>query len=237
MTGSGTRTARAVLAGDGGLFTAAAFAAALAVAVLAGTGSHASNIAAGIGMAAAVALGPLFAWRLHGRHAGRDSTAATLLGYVAGGGAVFMLLLVAGAAMQAGRAAGLFLTSDDATATVGSIAAGVVAAALLALSVWLAAAAARDLLPGDRAHTRLDAGRLVAASVTVAYVVVVLTRVAAGGEANAGMYATLLLAGPSLLGAGAVSLAHLFEPRDRRHETQREWGGPAAPAPARDGRR
>jgi hypothetical protein len=230
MTESGTCKTRAVLAGDGGLFTAAAFAAALGMGVLAGTGSHTSNVAAGIGMAAAVALGPLVAWRLHGRRAGRDATVAALLGFVAGGGAGFALLLVAGAAMRAGKATGLFVTSEDATATVGSVAVTVVAAVLLALCVWLATASVGDLLPGRRAHTRLDAGRLASSAVTAAYIVVVLTRVAGGDEANAGMYATLLLAGPALMGAAAVSLAHLLAPRDRR-QARRESNGPSAPAP------
>jgi hypothetical protein len=233
---SAARRALAILAADGGLFTTAAFAVALGAGVAAGTGSHASNVAVGAGLTAAAALGPLTVWLLHGRHAGFAATLAALLGYVAGGAAVFAMLLLSGVVMRAGRAAGVFTTTEDGSSVVGHVAAALLAAALLGLCGWAGSAAVRDLLPGRREHLRLDAARLVAGSLCVAYVALVLARVATGPGANAGMNAMLMLAGPLLTGAAVVTVADLMTADDRRSTPRAGSGEPASPVAGQGGK-
>lgn len=145
---------------------------------------------------------------------------------------MFALFLLAGIAMRAGRAAGIFATTEDASSVVGLVVAAIVAAGLLAVCAWAGAAAVHDLVSGRRRHARLDAGRLAAAAVCVAGVVIVLTRVAGESETNAGMNAALILAGPLLLGAAAVTVADLVAAHDRRRTEHTGWGEPAAPPAA-----
>lgn len=229
MAWSGTRTRRSVLAGDGGLMTTAAFALVLGIDVVAGTGSHTSNVAAGLAMAAAVAAGPFVAWRFHGRHAGLTATTGALLGFVAGGGVTFLVLLGASLAARAAAGAGLFASVDEAMPTTGLVVAGAVGAVTLGGCCWLAARAAHDLARGRR-HVWLDVLRLAAGLTCAAYVALVLTSALTASGEGAGMSDLLLLASPVLLGAAAVTVADLTAPRHRRAGGLGGVGAPTPPA-------
>ena len=226
MRGADDHVTRARLSADGGLVTAALVAAALGLAVVAGTGSHVSNVIVGAGVASAVVLGPLLAWRMDGRRAGLEATGGALLGYLAGGAAVVVLLLVVAGADRLATAAGVLGSAGEASRTVGLVAAGLVAAALLGVCAWTGVAAVAGLLPGRQGHARLAAGRLAAALVTAAFVALVLSRVAAGPDTGAGLDAALLMASPALVGAAVVTLADVVETRGRRPQARSELHAP-----------
>jgi hypothetical protein len=207
---------RWALAGDGGLFSTAVFAVVLGLVVLAGSGSHVSNVVAGICMVAALALAPLLAWRLRARRADRSATGGALLGYIAGGAGAFLLLLLVAVVGRAGMAVGLFATDTDAGAAVAPVFVVIVAALLALTCVWLGADAVRDLSPRRRVHVRLDVARLAALVPCAAYVVGVIVVVAPWSGSDAGMNAILLLASPGLVGAVVVTLADVLKRYDER---------------------
>lgn len=153
---------RARLAGDGGLLTAAALGIVMALVSLVATGSHASNVAVMIGVAAVGLLAPLLAWRLHGRRLDGTATAGAAAGYLACALLVFALVMLMAILERAAVAIGLFATVDGAAATLWSIAAAVVLVAYLVAFAWLAADALRDISSRRRAHVPLDVARLVA---------------------------------------------------------------------------
>jgi hypothetical protein len=211
-----TAGGRAVLGGDGGLLTAGAFAAVLALAASMGSGSHASNVAAGLGMAAAAVFGPLSAWRLHQRRVDGSATSGALLGYIAGVGIVWVILhaawILASVLSALGTIVGLSVTK-----TAGATAVGIaVAVAYLAVAGWLDVDALRDLSPQRRRHAWLDIARLVATAVYAAYVVGVVFLVAGGPDSGAGMYTVLLLTLPGAVGAAIVTIADAMVRRDER---------------------
>jgi hypothetical protein len=207
---------RAVLAGDGGLLTAAAFAAVLGLAAAIGSGSHVSNVAAGLGMAAAGVLGPLTAWRLHQGRIDGSATSGALLGCIAGVALAWVILsaawILASALSALGTAVGLSVTKSAGATAVGIA----VAIAYLAVAGRLDVDALRDLSLRRRRHVWLDIVRLVATALYAAYVVGVITLVVAGSDSGAGMYAVLLLTVPGAAGAAVVTAADVMVRRDAR---------------------
>jgi hypothetical protein len=203
---------RTVLAGDGGLLTVAAFAIVLGLVLLLGSGSHAWNVAGGIGMAAAFALGPLIAWRLHARRAGGSAMSGALLGYVVGWVILFALLLLIAIVVRAGTAVGLSAPRNATAIAIGIV----IAVACFAVVSRLDLEALRDLSPMLRKHVWLDVVRLVATVAFVAYCGGVIAVVAAGSDADAVVYTILLLATPAAVGAAVVTTADMMV----RHDEQ-----------------
>ncbi len=187
---------RALLAGDGGLLTAAT--------VGIGVGLYALGVGwlSPLGMVALLLTPPL-AWYLHGRHVDATATLGAVLGGIVG--AVVAFLAVNGLGS-------LFGMSQ--TNLPGPVVA-VVVAAYLAVAAWLAVDALRDLSPQRRTHVRLDIVRLLA---TVAYVAFVVGWIvwARGLSPDVDrVQALALLYEPGAMGAAAVTGADLLA---RRHE-------------------
>ena len=193
---------RALLAGDGGLLTAAVFALVVWLPSLLW-----ESMGAGIGIAGIVgtALAPLLAWRLHVRHVDGTATLGAILGFIAGVVVLFVALAL-------GLPFGL-----DGTNIPGVVAVGVavLAAAYLVAIVWLDVDALRDLSPQRRRHVWLDIFRLLATVVYVAFIVAVIVR--ATGASNVDQVQVLVvLVGPGALGAAAVMGADLMVRRGER---------------------
>jgi hypothetical protein len=169
----------ALLAGDGALVTAAALTVVAGLSLRFGTGSHASNVAVMMCMAAAL-LGPLLAWRLHGRPLGGTATLGALLGFVIG--VVIVVTIIP-----------LFL----------------VAVAFLGAIVWVDAEALRDLSPQRRAHLWLDIARLLATLVQAAYLVGVIVYARGTSDVD-GVGVLLLLVAPAAVGAAVVTVAGML---------------------------
>jgi hypothetical protein len=187
---------RALLAGDGGLLTTAVFAVVLGASLLWASGAT-------VGFAV-TALAPLLAWWLHGRHVDGTATLGAILGFIAGGVAVF-------AALALGLPFGQSGTNIPGAVWVGV---AVVAAAYLVAIARLDVDALRDLSPQRRTHVWLDILRLLATVVYVAFIVgaIVWTR----GSPNVDRVRSLAdLLAPGALGAAAVMGADLMV---RRHE-------------------
>lgn len=217
--------ARAVLAGDGGLLTAAALAVVLALALALGSGSHASNVAGISGMAAAIVLGPLAAWRLHKLRADGSATAGAVLGFIAGFVSVWVILpvawLLAYVVVALGAVVGVSVSSSAGASVVGVA----IAALYLVAACWLDIAALRDLAPARRTHVVLDIARLVATVAYAAYVAGVILLVTPGSAADAGMSTVLLLAVPGSVGAVVVTIAGLVVTRDEQRSRGRLISG------------
>ena len=160
--------------------TAAALTVVAGVGLLFGTGSHASNVAVMTCMAAAALLGPLLAWRLHGRPLDGTATLGALLGFVIG--VVIVVTIIP-----------LFL----------------VAVAFLGAIVWVDAEALRDLSPQRRAHLWLDITRLLATLVQAAYLVGVIVYARGTSDVD-GVGFLLLLVAPATVGAAVVTVAGML---------------------------
>jgi hypothetical protein len=135
----------AVIAGDAGLFTAAAF-----------------SILAIVAPPLALIAGPAIAWYLHGR---RFDRAAMLSG---GLGLVIGLLAVGGFFALFSLIAGRIQPSDS-EYTVPAVALAVVGVAFVALVVALDVDSLRDLRGSLRQHTQLDVARLISTGVIVVF--------------------------------------------------------------------
>lgn len=218
------RSEAALLAGDAALLTAALFGAgtgvfALAVAPTGGADQDVPwvwQLLSVVLMVGAVVVGPVSAWILHGR---RLSWAA-VIGGVLGGflasmllGAATMLLVGVGVTVSA-------ITGSELAGPITTLAlAGLV---LLALAVWLARDAVRDLAPERRAHPRLDVVRLVAIGLVAVVAVGSLVWSATHpGDESAELIAFAL--GTGLLGAvialGAEAGATVWAGRAARART------------------
>lgn len=214
-----------MLAVDGGLLTAAALAVVLSLALVLGSGSHASNVAGGIGMTAAMVLAPLAVWRLHDRRVDGSATAGAVLGLIVGFVALWVVLpaawLLAYVVVALCTVVGLSVSASAGASVVGVA----IAVVYLVAAGWLDVAALRDLAPGRRAHVALDLTRLVSTVAYAAYVVGVMLLVAAGSDASAGMYTVLLLAMPGAAGAAVVTVADLVVRRDEQRSRHRLISG------------
>ena len=163
------RRSRARLTADGCLLTAGAFAlgTALSFAIdsLARAGA-AGTVAMTISWLVGVAgffVGPPLAWLLHGRRIDWVASLGAVAGYVIGGAAVYAATMLAALSTWL-----VFLATGS---EVGGAVAFLVIAmlALLALVVWLAVDAARDLSPRRREHVGLDVARLLAAVAVIGF--------------------------------------------------------------------
>jgi hypothetical protein len=219
-----TRTLRAgrrtILAGDGGLLTAGALAAAAGLVVALGSVLHAPTVGAGILGLVVVLCAPLAAWHLHGRRVNESSTAGAVLGDIAGFALLWVVLPVGGLLGHA-VADIVSLAGGSMSWGQGAGAVGIAAAALfLAAAVWLDVGAARDLVRA-REHAGLDVARLAATAAYAAYVVgvIVLVTLKPGppqDQGNAGMGTVLFLVMPVVFGAAAVTGADLMVRREQK---------------------
>jgi hypothetical protein len=223
--GTLSRRSRAVLAADGCLLTAGAFclgqSLGFGIDSLAGGGPVGNGSTGGwatvIGSISwfisvvGVVIGPLAAWRLHGRRVGWTTTFGALVGYALGGASVFALTLVASLPMWAVR----LVTGSEYAGAIAYLA--LVAAAFLVLSGWLAFDAARDLAPKRREHVWLDVVRLLATVSAVGFSagVVAFQFRASGFDPEAVVF--VLAAG--VLGGAVVATADLAENYVRRQRT------------------
>jgi hypothetical protein len=195
---------RALLAGDGGLLTVAAFA------VLAPLGSLLQ--AGEIFLLVVCLLTPLLAWWLHGRRVDRPATEGAVLGYLAGA-ALSLVLLGLLALLIALPLSLLGLSGTE------WITAAAVIVAYLAVAARLDADALRDLSRRRREHARLDVARLIATVAGVAYMVGAIVWATGHPEWDY-TGAFLLLGACGVVGAAAVTVADWMV---RRHN-QRSHG-------------
>ncbi len=190
---------RALLAGDGGLLTAGL------VGIVLGLDSLGAGMPAVVGFAA-VLLGPLLAWYLHGRHVDGTAALGAVLGFIAGLVVLIAVLALAGI---------LGLTQGNIPGAVW-VEVVVVLAVYLAASVWLDVDALRDLSPQRRTHVRLDIVRLLATAGCVAFIVGEIVWATGSLSPDVDQVPVLLvLVGPGALGAAAAMGADLMV---RRHE-------------------
>jgi hypothetical protein len=197
---------RRILAGDGGLVTAGAFVVVLGLGPLLGADSPVSNVALLVGIAAALCLAPLLAWRLHGRHVDGTSTGGALLGYLAGAVLVSVYMLLAVVFEWVFTTVGLYAAEDHPESVVGLIATAAAIVAYLAVAAWLDVDAVRDLSPKRREHAWLDVARLAASVAFVAYLVGVTVRATGDSEFDY-VGPTLVLVAAGAVGAAAVTVA------------------------------
>jgi len=112
-----------------------------------------------------VIVGPLVAWRLHGRRL----TWMAVLGAVVGG---FVLGNVVGMLAAVVLVPLVWLVTSVSTEIAGLVAVVVViGGAFVALLVWLVVDGVRDLSPSRREHPRLDVVRFISAAVLVVFAI------------------------------------------------------------------
>jgi len=187
---------RALLAGDGGLLTAAT--------VGIGMGLYAWGVGwlSWVGMVALLLTPPL-AWWLHGRHFDLTATLGAVLGCMVVGIVAFLAVNLLG---------GLFGLSQG---NLPWVVVAVIVAAYLAVAAGLVVDALRDLSPQRREHVGLDIARLLATLAFVAFIVgwIIGARGFSADVDRVGALTTLYE--PGALGAAAVTGADLLV---RRHE-------------------
>lgn len=193
---------RALLAGDGGLLAAAAFAVVVGLLALLMDAFDGSG-PVGVLVVAVLLFAPLLAWWLHGHHVDVTATLGAILGFIAG--AIVAFLAVAGISGLLGLSQGHL--------SWASVAA--VVAVSLAVAVWLDVDALRDLSPHLRTHVRLDVLRLLATVAYVAFVVGWIVWARGLTPEQDRVRALTLLYEPGAIGAAAVMGADLLV---RRHE-------------------
>ena len=114
---------------------------------------------------ATVIVGPLVAWRLHGRRL----TWMAVLGAVVGG---FVLGNVVGMLAMLVLVPLVWLVTSVSTEIAGLVAVVVViGGAFVALLVWLVVDGVRDLSPSRREHPRLDVVRFISVAVLVVFAI------------------------------------------------------------------
>jgi len=207
------RRDRVMLAADGCVITAGAFAAmigaafgldALGVAPLAEPGGNGLDLflstISWLLQVGGLLLGPIIVWRLHDRRLDRTAIIAGIAGFAIGG-ALVMPVAMLGAFFD--WFVGLFTT----TQFVGAIGYLVLLVlAFLVATVWADVDAFRDLSAAHRSHVRLDVGRLVATAAAAVFAGIVIAMMFAGEDAVEAL-AFLLLA--AFLGAAVVTIADL----------------------------
>jgi len=215
---------RTILAGDGGLLTSGALAAAGGLVVALRSTLHTPTVGVGALCLVVAVCAPLAAWRLHARRVDGSSIAGAVLGDMAGFASLWVVLPVAWLLGHA--AAGVVsLAGGSMSWGQGAGAVGIVAAAIfLAAAVWLDAGAVRDLMRA-RDHVWLAVARLAATASYAGYVVVVIVLVtlrpgSPQDDGNAGMETVLFLVMPVVFGVAVVTGADLMV----RHEQKRPRG-------------
>lgn len=206
------RTERLVLAGDGCLITAGAFAVLMGISfgIEFGTGAEplggdpsgpVGAVIAGVAWFIGIAgfgVGPLLAWLLSGRRLDRISIVAGIAGYPIGGAVVAAFATLIMGASALGKA----LFGSQIVGPVVLL--GIVAAGFVAAVFWLLARGARDLR-GAREHLALDIARIVSAVAAVIFVAATLwyAFTHAGSDPDASIF--MLLA--ALMGGSVVTVA------------------------------
>lgn len=198
---------RVALAGDACLLTAAAFGlvmGALAVALAPqpepAEGMAWVSLLSAVLSLAVVILGPLVAWRLHGRRLSWMAALGAALGAFVGSNIVGMLVMLVFAPL------GWLVSQLGGSEFAGLMAmVVVVGGAFVALLVWLVTNGVRDLSPSRRVHPRMDIVRVISAAALVVFAIGVALWTAdhPGGESGeaiifamlAGLVAALAVAG------------------------------------------
>ena len=160
---------------------------------------------------AAIIVGPLSAWLLHGRRVSWVAVLGAVLGVVV---AVIVLVPLTLLAVFVGTAVAP-LASWEFAGPVAILA--VVAAAFVALTVTLDVDAARDLVPTRRAHRRLDIARIVATVALIAFVAVSVWlgfAKPASEAGEAGIFAFYAGAGGAVIVAVADAITTFVERRE-----------------------
>jgi len=164
---------RGALAGDACLVTAAAFGLTMGVIALTfmpeGDPPEVTTwvqLFSAMFSLAVVIVGPLIAWRLHGRRL----TWMAVLGAVVGGFVIGNVVGMLAAVVLVPLV--LLVTSVSGSEIAGLVAVVVVfGGAFVALLVWLVVDGVRDLSPSRREHPRLDVVRLISAAVLVVFAI------------------------------------------------------------------
>jgi len=198
---------RIALAGDACLLTAAAFglvvgALGVAFAPQAEPAEAEAwvSLLSGVLSLAVMILGPLAAWRLHGRRLTWMAVLGAVLGGFVGSNIVGMLVMLIFAPL------GWLVSQLGGSEFAGLIAmVVVVGGSFVALLLWLVTNGVRDLSPSRRVHPRLDIVRVVSAAALVVFAlgVALWTANHPGGESGeaiifamlAGLVAVLAVAG------------------------------------------
>lgn len=198
---------RGELAADGLLLTAGAFAALAGIGFVIEWMTPGSIETAGLALGIVLWLlsvsgfvvGPVLAWRLHGRRLDTRGITALVIGLFVGNGAMYLMaMVVAGLSFLLG----LFFQGEF---TGPIIMLSLVALGMAAIVVRLIAGAVRDLA-AERNHVTLDIWRIVALVAVIAFVVgSVLRQIAVPGEgvieADVFMIAGGVVGGASVLAA------------------------------------
>lgn len=181
---SGARRERFELAGDAALITAATLAVLTSIVLLmsAGVGDREVPVAIQIASAAAVLFGgiagPVIAWLMHRRRISVPAVVGALVGGPVAG-------VVFGVFVAFSTVLGWAISPISDAEYAGPLAAAsVVAAAFVALVVWLAIDAVRDCAQDRREHRSLDIVRMLSTLIITLYssVIVVLAFGKPGGE-------------------------------------------------------
>lgn len=206
------RTKRLVLAGDGCLITAGAFAVLMGISfgIDFGTGAEPagggpggpvgaviSGVAWFIGIAG-FGVGPLLAWLLSGRRLDRISIVAGVAGYPIGAAVVgvFSTLIMGASALSKA------LFGSQIVGPVVILA--IIAVGFVALAVWLLALGTRDMR-GAREHIALDVARIFSTVAAIIFVAATLWYAFThpGSDPDASIF--MLLA--ALMGGSVVTVA------------------------------
>lgn len=205
---SSARRAALVLAADGAAINAAILALATAALLLLAQGMGERELPVGLQIASGLVIwlatlaGPVLVWRLHCRRITLPAVFGALLGAPVAA-AVFFLFVALSTALG-----WVISPISDAEGAGPLVAGSLVGLAFIALLVWLARDAVRDLRTTPPADRTLDVARLLAAGSIAVYSVIVV--VLALGKAGAEMFealAFMLVGGVS--GAAVVTMADL----------------------------
>ena len=199
-----TQDDRLELAGDGGLFTAAAFAALTSVGfgLMLLDGGSAGGFTGGalaflewLLTVAGFVVGPYLAWRLHARRIDKFAFGGAVTGWVVASA------IVGGCVMLVAGLSSLLDMVLPGEFTGPLVMLAIVAGAFLVVVIWLLASAVRDLA-GAREHTVLDIWRLVATLAIIAFAVGVALYQRAKPEVDVAEAAIFMLVGGIFGGVG-----------------------------------
>lgn len=207
-----TTDSRGELGADGLLLTAGAFGALAGVAFLIEwltpgsieTASPALGFVIWLFTVAGFLVGPLLAWKLHGRHFDGRGILAVVIGLFVGGAVMqATAMVVAGLSYLVG-----LLFSGEFTGPL--IMLTILAAAALGVVVWIMVDAVRDLSASRRNHVALDVWRIVALTAVIAFVIgSVLRQIAVPNEgvieADVFMLAGGVVGGATVMAADFVA--------------------------------
>lgn len=161
-------------------------------------------------------VGPVLTWILHGRRIDRTAVLSALAGFFLGGNVIWVVFMLVAAA------AGLLMKPFTSWEFAGPVAgAAFVAAALVALTVWLDVDAVRDFSPSRREHLRLDVARLASTVVIVVFAAVVILTMRTNPENEAGAF---ILAAGVFAGAGMAVTDWIVRYIEQRADSRKSAG-------------